>query len=312
MTNFSFNFNFAAPFSRAMSSFFLLYNFNSTIGQFRNYHIFNPLKNINNKVPNKNLDIQFKEWLINNKPEKEYLNSAECKENVYTENKKRSGIYLWLNTINNKYYIGSANNLSKRFSQYYSEKYLIKTSLLIHNALLKNTHDKFSLYILEYCEPKNLIEREQYYLDLLSPQYNILKIAGSSFGFKHTLETLTKISLAKTGNTFSEEHKTKLSEISRGENNSFYGKTHTAETLTKMALAKKGVNNPMYGRTGVNNKLSKKVYIYNNKESLILFKIFSSYAETAIHFNCHERTINRYIDTQKLYKKEWLLSSKEI
>jgi len=249
---------------------------------------------------------------INNKPEKEYLNSAEYKKNVYTENRGRSGIYLWLNTINDKYYVGSANNLSKRFSQYYSEKYLIRTSLLIHNALLKNTYDKFYLYILEYCEPKNLIEREQYYLDLFSPQYNILKIAGSSFGFKHTLETLTKISLAKISNTFSKEHKTKLSEISKGKNNSFYDKIHTAETLTKMALAKKGVNNPMYGKIGKNKKLSKKVYVYNNKESLIFFKIFSFYVETAIHFYCHKRTINRYIDTQKLYKKEWLLSSKKI
>jgi hypothetical protein len=72
MINFSFNFNFAAPFSRAMSftSFSLLSNINPTIEQFRNYHIFNPLKNINNKVPNENLDIQLKKWLISNKPEK--------------------------------------------------------------------------------------------------------------------------------------------------------------------------------------------------------------------------------------------------
>jgi len=92
MTNFSFNFNFAAPFSRAMpsTSLYFLSNFNFTIGQFRNYHIFNPLKNINNKVSNENLDIQFKQWLIDNIPEKIYLNSAECKENVYIENKAKS------------------------------------------------------------------------------------------------------------------------------------------------------------------------------------------------------------------------------
>jgi len=32
-----------------------------------------------------------------------------------------------------------------------------------------------------------LIEREQYYIDLLNPEYNILKIAGSRLGVKHTL-----------------------------------------------------------------------------------------------------------------------------
>ena len=31
-----------------------------------------------------------------------------------------------------------------------------------------------------------VIEREQYYLDLLCPEYNILKIAGSSAGHKHS------------------------------------------------------------------------------------------------------------------------------
>jgi len=28
-----------------------------------------------------------------------------------------------------------------------------------------------SLYILEYCDIKDLISREQYYMDLLTPQY---------------------------------------------------------------------------------------------------------------------------------------------
>jgi group I intron endonuclease len=34
--------------------------------------------------------------------------------------------------------------------------------------------------------------REQYYIDLLKPEYNILSIVGSTFGYKHTAETLEK------------------------------------------------------------------------------------------------------------------------
>lgn len=242
MTNFSFN--FAVPFSQAMpsTSFSLLSNFNSTIGQFRNYHIFNPLKNINNKVSNENLDIQFKQWLIDNTPERIYLNSAECKDNIYKDNRGKSGIYLWFNTINEKYYIGSAQDLTRRFMQYYSDKYLTKTSLLIHKALLKNTHDKFSLYILEYCNIKDLIEREQYYIDLLTPQYNILKIAGSTLGFKHTEETLVKMSEAKTG-----ENHPMFGII--GEYHPSYGKTHSTETKALMSLAMIGEKHPMYDKT---------------------------------------------------------------
>ena len=49
----------------------------------------------------------------------------------------------------------------------------------------------FKLEILEYCDSENVIEREQYYLDLLKPEYNILQLAGSSLGYKHTPESAT-------------------------------------------------------------------------------------------------------------------------
>nr|YP_009262027.1 hypothetical protein [Chrysoporthe austroafricana]AMX22102.1 hypothetical protein [Chrysoporthe austroafricana] len=37
-----------------------------------------------------------------------------------------------------------------------------------------------------------VIEREQYYIDTLKPEYNLLKIAGSSLGYSHTEETIAK------------------------------------------------------------------------------------------------------------------------
>ena len=75
---------------------------------------------------------------------------------------------------------------------------------------------KFKLEILEYCDPKDVISREQYYLDLLKPQYNILKNAYSLLGYKHSAESLAKISARALGRIFSEEHKTKLSEALKG------------------------------------------------------------------------------------------------
>ena len=52
----------------------------------------------------------------------------------------------------------------------------------IFNVLLKYGYKSFTLDILEYCELNIFIK--QYYLDLLKPEYNILKIAGSSLGRK--------------------------------------------------------------------------------------------------------------------------------
>jgi group I intron endonuclease len=64
--------------------------------------------------------------------------------------------------------------------------------MVINRALLKYGYAKFSLEILEYCEPSKCIEREQYYIDLFKPKYNILPTAGSSLGFKHSEESKKK------------------------------------------------------------------------------------------------------------------------
>ena len=80
----------------------------------------------------------------------------------------------------------------------------------IYKALLKYGYSVFKLEILEYCDPKNVIKREQYYLNLLEPKYNILQIAGSSFGYKHSEETKGKISRTKLGCKLSEEARIKM------------------------------------------------------------------------------------------------------
>jgi group I intron endonuclease len=63
----------------------------------------------------------------------------------------------------------------------------------MERALLKYGFSNFSLEILEYCNLKDLLIREQYYLDILKPEYNIVKIAGSTLGYKHTEESLKKM-----------------------------------------------------------------------------------------------------------------------
>ena len=112
--------------------------------------------------------------------------------------------------------MGSANDLYRRFRIYYSllsiEKILNKSKSHILGAILKYGHSKFILEILEYCDSKDLIKREQYYIDLLKPEYNILKIAGSSFGRAHTKETKAKIALAMLGKKHSDETRKKISE----------------------------------------------------------------------------------------------------
>lgn len=124
-----------------------------------------------------------------------YSNLESEKSSIYADNRDKSGIYLWRNKINGKTYIGSSVNLTKRFKNYFNESYItrLKDFMIIYKALLAYEYENFTLEILEYCDPASILEREQYYLDTLKPEYNILKVAGSSFGYKHSEEVLLKM-----------------------------------------------------------------------------------------------------------------------
>jgi len=77
-----------------------------------------------------------------------------------------------------------------RLYVYYSVKRLNESNMAIYKAFLKYGHSNFKLEILEYCEKENALFREQHYIDLLKPEYNINPIAGSSLGYKHTEQSL--------------------------------------------------------------------------------------------------------------------------
>lgn len=122
-----------------------------------------------------------------------YCDADSDKVQILADNRKKVGVYLWINNVNGNKYVGSSVSLSVRMYTYYSLRSLSKSNRLIDRALLKYGFSKFSLYILEYCTSENVIEREQYYLDAIKPEYNLVEKAGSTLGYKHTEDTLTKM-----------------------------------------------------------------------------------------------------------------------
>lgn len=128
-----------------------------------------------------------------------YANADLEKLKIFTENKGKSGVYLWTNLINKKLYVGSSPNLYRRFFFYFSIKYLLnyKFHSIFLKGLLKYGYSNFKLEILEYCEPNRCLEIEQNYINLLNPEYKILKKAGSSLGFKHSEDYKEKMRISK-------------------------------------------------------------------------------------------------------------------
>lgn len=54
-----------------------------------------------------------------------YNNVETNKSQILFENKGKTGIYMWTSNSSDKTYIGSAVNLSRRFTQYFSIKHYI-------------------------------------------------------------------------------------------------------------------------------------------------------------------------------------------
>lgn len=183
---------------------------------------------------------------------KEFL-TAMAKEGLV------AGVYLWFNKSNGHMYVGSSVNLYSRISGYLS---FSKLHGIIGNALLKYSLDSFVLVIffVPNATSSLVLSLEQSVLDSCVCAYNILPVAGSSAGFKHTDETKAKIGAANKGNTYrkgnrlSEETKAKLSEGLKGNKNR-QGTNHSEETLAKMSASQQGENNSNFNK-------GKAVYLY--------------------------------------------------
>jgi len=123
-----------------------------------------------------------------------------------------SGVYQIMNRLNYHMYIGSAINFNSRWNEH--RRKLRKGAH--HNAYLQNAWNKdgeesFEFSEIEFVDVENLIVREQYYFDLLRPEYNMSPTAGSSLGIKHSDETKKKIREALIGIKRSVETKQKIS-----------------------------------------------------------------------------------------------------
>lgn len=146
-----------------------------------------------------------------------------------------SGIYLIVNIVNGKKYVGSAVNLNKRWNGH--AELLRKNQH--HNPHLQSAYNKygkdsFVFTVLEQCGKEFLISREQFFIDEINPEYNICPTAGNTLGRKFSEETKKKMSETRKGHVFfSQEARDKLSAAMKG-------RFFSEETRRKLSIAGKG------------------------------------------------------------------------
>jgi len=118
------------------------------------------------------------------------------------EHIRKSGIYKIYNSLNDKFYIGSAVNFRKRFNKHISDLKKNKHhSLRLQNSYNLHGPEYFKFVILEIIDNKSdLLVREQYYLNMLNPNdpnvgYNVCGIVGSRLGVTINEEARLKKSI---------------------------------------------------------------------------------------------------------------------
>lgn len=124
-------------------------------------------------------------------------------------------IYKIINIINKKFYIGSTEDYIRRKQNHkYNLRHNCHPNQYLQSSFNKYSEKNFIFEIIEYCEIENLINKEQYYLDLYQTYnnkigYNLSPTADRTSGVICSEETKSKIGKAnkeRYKNGLNEEH----------------------------------------------------------------------------------------------------------
>ena len=180
-------------------------------------------------------------------------------------------IYMYVNKVNNKKYVGQTINFKDRHRRHIKDK-----KYPIDKAISKYGINSFNVYILK--EDIELIEERNKLEELYIQKYKTLINEGKGYNVKrggnnHEMNELTKKKLSESRigkfkgeeNPFygkvhneetkqvirearkrnaciyqAEEYRQKIGQAVKGEKNGMYGKAHTKETKNKISSSKKG------------------------------------------------------------------------
>lgn len=152
----------------------------------------------------------------------------------------KSGIYVILNTVSGKMYVGSAVDLNKRWRTHKSHlNNDAHCNPYLQSAWNKYGSDSFQCIFVEFVLDTNkLVSIEQLWINAFNSAnreigYNIKPNAGSNLGFKPSKETLEKLSSIRKGKKRSDEFKLLIS-------NSWKTRTVSEQAKLNMSVAHKG------------------------------------------------------------------------
>jgi len=179
----------------------------------------------------------------------------------------QSGVYCIQNTITESMYIGSSTNMGERLV---SHLVYNATNLHLQSSIAKHGLAAFTFIVIELCVPKDLLSREQHWLDWLFSlpshfRYNFSPVAGAPMA----------------------------------------GRTHTDNAKTAIGEANRGCNNPNYGRVA-HNALEVCLYTLDG----VLVQSFSSQSAAAKFLGVSQQYIFRAIQRGYTVKGTYRVASR--
>lgn len=117
---------------------------------------------------------------------------------VSSEETKQRGIYQIRNLVTNQIYLGSASRTF--YYRWHLHRFHLRKKdhhcKHLQNSFNKYGEENFEFEIIEVCGTEVILEREQYYLDTRKPEYNTVKFAGHTLGYKATPEEVRRNQLS--------------------------------------------------------------------------------------------------------------------
>lgn len=167
------------------------------------------------------------------------------------------GIYKIINVVNNKFYIGSAVNFSRRKARHFSElrhnkhnNRWLQASWNKHGessfvfAVVEEVQDKALLLEVENRWLKEHVGKDYCYnigVDATAPMLGMSGEASPTWGYKHTSEAIAVITSASTGRKHTPEDIEKIRQH-------FLGKPKSAAVRAKISATLSGQGNFWYGK----------------------------------------------------------------
>lgn len=203
------------------------------------------------------------------------------------------GIYIITNKIDDRVYIGSSVNYSKRIKEH--KNHLLKNKH--HNIHLQRFVDKYGILnldfkIIEECDKEVLLLREEFWFNKFNNKFNIAKSPSAPM----------------LGRTHSNEYKEKRSRMMKGINNITYGTKRPDHVKTAISEANKNnkltINQRLKQIQNIVNKKKIKVITLNNENFT-----FDSISDASKYLKVTYQSVSKALKNKRMCRDHIIISA---